>query len=53
MQAFEGKGSFAELLAADPQVKERLDDGVLERCFEATHVLRHVGSIIDRALAAP
>jgi len=53
MKAFEGEGSFDELLAADPEVAAALPEEVLRRCFEPGHVLRHVDTIIDRALRAP
>jgi adenylosuccinate lyase len=52
MAAYEGKGSFQELLAADPEVTEALDADALARCFTLDHALRHTGFAIDRALEA-
>jgi adenylosuccinate lyase len=53
MAAFEGEGSFQELLAADPEVSAALDADTLARCFTLEHALRHTGAAIDRALEAP
>jgi adenylosuccinate lyase len=53
MKSYEGQGSFAELLAADPEVLALVTQEVLDRCFAPAHALRHVDDIIDRALRAP
>ena len=53
MAAYEGKGSFRELLAADPEVSEALSAEQLAECFTLEHTLRHTGAAIDRALEAP
>jgi adenylosuccinate lyase len=53
MAAFEGKGSFQELLAKDPEVIEALGEDGLARCFSMDHALRHTGEAVDRALEAP
>jgi adenylosuccinate lyase len=45
-----GRGGFRELLAADPDVSEHLDGAALDAAFDLDHHLRHVDSIIDRAL---
>ncbi len=53
MKAFAGEGSFKALLAEDEELRARLLIDVLERCFDLSHVLRHAGTIVDRALEAP
>ena len=53
MAAYEGKGSFQDLLAADPEVLSALGEDGIARCFAVDHVLRHTGAAIDRALEAP
>jgi len=44
---------FRELVTADPDIRARLDAAVLERAFDLAHATRHVGAVIDRALAEP
>jgi adenylosuccinate lyase len=51
MKAYEGEGTFRELLAADAEVKESMSKEELDRCFSIEHALRHTGAIVDRALA--
>jgi adenylosuccinate lyase len=53
MRAFEGKGRFAELLAADPEVQAAVPSEELAQIFSVDHALRHVDAVIDRALEAP
>ncbi|HHH31225.1 MAG TPA: adenylosuccinate lyase [Polyangiaceae bacterium] len=53
MAAFEGKGTFQELLSQDAEVIEALGDEGLARCFALDHALRHTGEVVDRALEAP
>jgi adenylosuccinate lyase len=53
MRAFQGEGSFKELLKADREVGTYLDPATIDEQFELDHVLAHVDTIIDRALAAP
>jgi adenylosuccinate lyase len=53
MQAYEGKGDFQQLLAADPEVQAALDNEALTQCFALGHTLRHADTIIDRVLEAP
>ncbi len=53
MKAYEGEGSFQELLAADPEVTDLLPAEELARCFDLAHGLRHTAAAIDRALLAP
>ncbi len=51
MRAFEGEGSFEDLLKADPEVGKYLDRAVIEEQFQLDHALARVDAIIDRALA--
>jgi len=53
MKSLEEDESFQQLLAADPEVSAALSAEELARCFDTSHVLRHVDSIIDRVLEAP
>lgn len=53
MAAFEGKGSFQELLAADDEVKSAMSEEQLAQCFSLDHAIRHADAIIDRVIAAP
>lgn len=53
MAAFEGKGTFQELLSQDAEVIEALGEEGLNRCFAMEHALRHTGEVVDRALEAP
>jgi len=53
MRAIAGEGSFQALLGADPEIRARLAEDTLARCFDLEHALAHVDAIIDRALAAP
>jgi adenylosuccinate lyase len=52
MSALAGEGRFRDRLAADPDVAALLSPDEIARCFDLDHALRHVGAIIDRALAA-
>lgn len=52
MAAFEGKGTFQELLSQDAEVIEALGEEGLARCFAMDHALRHTGEVVDRALEA-
>jgi adenylosuccinate lyase len=51
MRTFHGEGSFKELLKADRELGTHLDASTIEELFELDHVLAHVDTIIDRALA--
>src|SRR5450432_3006627 len=51
LAAVEGQGSFRALLGADPDIASRLDAAEIDRAFDLAHHLRHVGAVIDRALA--
>ena len=51
MKAYEGEGTFQELLAADPELAELISQEELNRCFTLEHALRHTGAIVERALA--
>ena len=53
MAAFEGKGTFQELLAADDEVKSAMSEEQLAQCFSLDHAIRHADAIIDRVIAAP
>src|SRR5450432_102023 len=51
LAAASGSGSFRALLGADPDIASRLDAAEIDRAFDLAHHLRHVGAVIDRALA--
>jgi len=53
MRAFAGDGTFRGNLGADPDVAGLLSAAELDHCFDLAHALRHAGTIVDRALAAP
>jgi hypothetical protein len=53
MTAFAGDGTFRENLKSDPAVLEVIAKHEIDACFELDHVLAHVDTIVDRALAAP
>lgn len=53
MKAIGGEGRFRDLLAADADIAAVLSAEELGRCFDLAHALRHVGGVIDRAIAAP
>jgi adenylosuccinate lyase len=53
MKALAGDGHFRDLLSSDPDVRDRLPPGELERCFDLEHALSHVSGIVDRAISAP
>ena len=46
-------GRFRELLGQDAEVSARLAPEQLDACFDLSHHLRHVGTILRRALGAP
>ncbi len=48
--ASDGKGTFKDRLASDPDVTSHLDEGELEQIFDLEHVLRHVDRIYERVL---
>ncbi|MFO7180055.1 MAG: adenylosuccinate lyase [Pseudomonadota bacterium] len=52
MRAFEGGGAFRALLAADPELTERLSAEELERCFDLDHALRYAECLVERAIAS-
>lgn len=52
MQALQGAGAFRDLLKNDADIQKRLDPGKIDQCFDLDHVLGHVDTIIDRAIAA-
>jgi adenylosuccinate lyase len=49
LAAHEGRGKFRDLLAADPEISQRLGDA-LATAFDLAHHLRHVDAIYDRIL---
>jgi len=51
LAALDGKGSFADLLAADPEVLGRLTSEELSVCFDLEHHLQHVDLIFSRVFA--
>lgn len=52
MQVWAGKGTFIDLLNADPAVQKALRKGDLEKKFTYDRYTQHIGGIIDRALKA-
>jgi adenylosuccinate lyase len=50
LKARDEGGRFQDLLAADPQLTERVSLERLASCFDLTHHLRFCGAIVDRAL---
>jgi adenylosuccinate lyase len=52
MKAFSGEGVFRDLLAADPDVKGRLQPSELAACFDLDHALRFAERIVERAIAS-
>ena len=52
MDVWAGKGSFKDLLAADPEVAALLPQAELDLCFDAARALRHVDAIYARAFGA-
>jgi adenylosuccinate lyase len=53
LAAHAGQGRFRDLLGADPDVSARLSPAELDAAFDLDHHLRHVRTILDRALADP
>jgi adenylosuccinate lyase len=51
MRVWDENVSFVDAAKAAPEIAKRLDAPALERLFDPAHVLRHAGTIIDRALA--
>jgi adenylosuccinate lyase len=49
--ARDGGGSFRDLVAADPEIAQRLSPTTLAQIFDPERHHRHVDAIIDRALA--
>jgi adenylosuccinate lyase len=52
MAAWGGEGTFQDLLAADPEVKERLPRADFEALFDPGFFVRHVDAIYARVFAA-
>jgi adenylosuccinate lyase len=52
MAAWEGKGSFADFLAADPAIAQHLKSAEIKALFGLDHHLRHVDTIFKRAFGA-
>jgi adenylosuccinate lyase len=52
MRAWAGEARFRDLLAADADVRPRLDEGRLHELFDLEHALAHVPAILERALGA-
>ena len=52
MSVWAGKGSFQDLLAADPEVAAALSPDALAACFDPARSLRHVDAIYARAFGA-
>ncbi len=51
MRTWAGEGALRDLLEHDPEVGAVLDRRALAVCFDPERLLRHVDTIIDRALA--
>jgi adenylosuccinate lyase len=52
MRAWRGEGRFRDLLAADDDVGEKLDDEALDELFDLDRALAHVPAIIERTLGS-
>lgn len=52
MRAYDGEAPFVELLLADEDVRSRVSEEAIRRCFDLDHTLGNVPTIIDRVLAA-
>jgi adenylosuccinate lyase len=52
MKAFSGEGEFRKLVAADPEVKGRLQPSELAACFDLEHALRFAEQLVERAVAS-
>ncbi|MDH5492087.1 MAG: adenylosuccinate lyase [Myxococcales bacterium] len=52
MRSFHGEGSFRDLLLGDGEIRARLGEEAIERCFDLDHALAFGDIIIDRALSA-
>jgi len=52
MRAWKGEASFRELLERDADVVGRLGADGIAACFDLGHVLRHVDTILARALSS-
>jgi adenylosuccinate lyase len=50
MRAIEGQGSFRDNLASDSEVVDILGEDVLAQCFDMEHALRHIDTVLTRAL---
>ncbi|MEO7092405.1 MAG: adenylosuccinate lyase [Polyangiales bacterium] len=50
MRASKEGASFLDGLVNDPDIKAKLDEQEVRRCFDLGHVLRHVDAMIARAL---
>jgi adenylosuccinate lyase len=48
MKAWEGQGSFADFLAADPAIAKHLGANEIKGLFGLEHHLRHVDTIFKR-----
>jgi adenylosuccinate lyase len=51
MRAWEEERDFPELVRADPEIGELLDDGTLDSVFDLEHYTRHVETVFDRLQA--
>ena len=50
MRAWSGDGRFEDNLVKDADVRAKLDEKAIARCFDLDHALAHVPAIIERAL---
>jgi adenylosuccinate lyase len=50
MRAWRGEGRFRDLLAADPDVAQRIPRAKLDETFDLDHALAHVPAILQRTL---
>jgi adenylosuccinate lyase len=51
MLAWQGQGRFRDLLAADAEIRAKLNLEELDELFDLEHALAHVPSILERALS--
>jgi adenylosuccinate lyase len=48
MAVWEKKGTFKEMLSADPELRKVLDRDAFETCFAPERFLKHVDTIYER-----
>jgi adenylosuccinate lyase len=51
MRAWRGDGTFRENLKADADIRSKLSEDTITALFDLQHALRHVPTIVERALS--